>query len=483
MYHISDLRQYTNCPKLYFLNQTNKEDSSFEQYLRNEYSIVNLLKEYFGIEDCFEGEKNQNTQVFIDNKDKYDWFFNTRFDDEGMRIKVPVMHKVSDGFEIYFILYRTNNSEIDLFSFRCSVSVLRNMGIKIKKVYTISFNGEYIRHGELDVKKLFVLSDTINKGNLLKIIDEKQYDYKKVIKEIENYDTNNIQPSKNKACRLLGTCKYYDSCFKEEASLPDDNILTLVSSRYKNDMYDRGLIHLKDYDEECIEGNRVQYAQIMASKNGGLFVDKAALTNWLHTIKEEPISFIDFEWDRYLIPVYENMKPLDVVCFEFALYVLNKQGKLEHYTYIGKGDCRKEFVEELQRVLPKQGPILAYNALGAEMLRLEELKLSVPEYSDFLDNTISRFKDLATPFVEGMVYDTRMRGNFTVKKLLSVVSEFTYSNLEVGDGMNAVFAWRQIDKDIGDNQEEIINQLRMYCSLDSYSLFLIFKWLVECSVS
>ena len=39
-------------------------------------------------------------------------------------------------------------------------------------------------------------------------------------------------------------------------------------------------------DEDELEGNRVQYAQIKASQNGGLFVDKLALKAFLKKIEK-----------------------------------------------------------------------------------------------------------------------------------------------------------------------------------------------------
>ena len=243
-------------------------------------------------------------------------------------------------------------------------------------------------------------------------------------------------------------------------------------------MFENGIDSLKNVDIDLIEGNRVQFAQIMASKNNGLFIDKPALKNWLNKIDSKPISFIDFEWDRYLIPPYINMRPMDVLCFEFALYYLDENGKMEHRTFVGTGDCRKEFIEGLINYLPKQGPILAYNADGAEKIRLDELGNMFPEYKQQLEEIKNRFIDLAIPFIEGLAYDIRMRGNYTLKKLVDIVSDYSYSDLEIFDGMEAVYNWRNIDKGSID-EEKIIDNLKEYCSLDAYGLFLVYKWLIK----
>ena len=212
--------------------------------------------------------------------------------------------------------------------------------------------------------------------------------------------------------------------------------------------------------------------------HGGLFIDKPALKHWLRSFESDNISYIDFEWDRYLVPPYINMRPMDVLCFEFALYYQDENGTMQHKTYVGTGDCRKEFIENLIACLPNNGPILAYNADGAEKLRLEELGNMFPEYKDKLNDIKNRFIDLATPFIEGLVYDIRMKGNYTLKKLVDIVSDYSYSDLQIYDGMQAVYNWRNADKGSA-KQEEIVNNLKEYCSLDAYGLFLVYRWLLN----
>lgn len=245
-------------------------------------------------------------------------------------------------------------------------------------------------------------------------------------------------------------------------------------------MYRSGIKKLKDVDLNLLEGNRVQYAQIMASKNNGLYVSKYALKNYLDGLKQRPITFLDFEWDTYLIPQYSKMKPLKVLPFEYVIYVLDENDELKHYTFLGKGDCRREFALGLMKYIPKNGPILAYNAYGAECYRIRELAEYFPEYSKELNEINSRFKDLATPFLEGLIYDTRMKGNYSLKSIVDAISDYSYKNLEINNGMNAVYNWRDIDKDSEDvDKEKIISELIEYCSLDAYGLYLVYKWLNE----
>ena len=88
---------------------------------------------------------------------------------------------------------------------------------------------------------------------------------------------------------------------------------------------------------------------------------------------------------------------MDVLCFEFALYYYDTNGQLQHETFVGTKDCREEFIIKLLECLPLDGPILAYNADGAEKIRLSELARMFPKYECELNKVI----DIACRSVKG----------------------------------------------------------------------------------
>lgn len=475
MYHISDIKKIIRCERLYFYSKN--EETTFKPYLRTDESIIDLVIKYLKIDNYFEGVRNDAASRFFENEDKYEWFVRPRFTDDELRINIPIMHKVDEGYDLYFVYFNTAIKELDTLTYNISIKVLENNNIKVNKLHLICLNGDYVNEGEIEVDKLFICLDKYKEQSIISLSRKNDVNYKSLIEKMKKEDIEDFVCKKNKNCKLNGICEHYEKCFPDEEKLDDDSILYLVSSQYKNKMYEDGIKSLKEVDLDRLEGNRVQYAQIMASKNNGLFVDKLALTNWLNKLNERPISFIDFEWDRYLLPVYKGMKPMDVVCFEFALYILNEKGEIEHRTYVGTKDCREEFIKSLIEYLPTSGPILAYNAEGAECLRLKELGDIFPQYKDELDKINSRFIDLAVPFIEGLVYDIRMQGNYTLKKLVDICSDYSYADLDIYDGMQAVYNWRNIDR--GLSSEKIIDDLKEYCSLDAYGLFLVYKWLIK----
>ena len=476
MYHISDLKKFTKCPRLYFLDLAN--ENSFQPYLRSDESYIELLKDKLNIGECFVGSIGDSPTKLIENIDKYEWFINARFELGELRIKIPVLHKKDNRlYDVYFLYYGTQLKDLDYFSYRVSIQVLEKLGIIIDEVYVAYINPGYTYHEKSNAKSLFNITNKFHDGKIIKILNDGFVDYNDIIRKIETSSLDELEPTKTRVCHMKNVCPHYNTCFDGEVDLEDDSILTLVSSQYKTKMFEDGIKHLKDVDTERLEGNRVQYAQVIADRNGGVFVDKYNLKMWLNENIKKPISFIDFEWDRYLVPSYESMKPLDVIPFEFALYIDNGADELEHKTFISSGDCRREFAETLIEALPKEGTILAYNAIGAEILRIKELAELFPDLKDELLKIADRFVDLATPFIEGLVYDTRMAGIYSLKKLVSIVSDKSYKDLDIDDGMSAVYSWREIDKGVTEDEEKTIDDLKKYCSLDAYGLFLVYKWL------
>ena len=478
MYHISDLKRFVRCPRYYFLSS--KEDNHTTQYLRSDESTIELLAKHLHLENYFRGQMGDMSERFFQEENNYEWFVKTRFELDGFRIRIPIMHKDKDSYDIYFVYHGTSIKDLDFYYYRCNLELLRKLGINVDDIYIAYINEDYVFEDELNPDELFIITDHYKGKRLIDLFEEDIVDYKETIRRMEATNLDSYLPRKNKYCHFRSTCPYYYECFKEERDLPDDSILTLVSSQNKEKMFNEGIKYLKDANIDELEGNRIQYAQIMASRNGGLYVDEYNLKHFLDKIEERPISFLDFEWDTYLVPKYNGMRPLDVLPFEYALYVLSEDGQLNNYSFVGNGDCRLEFVEALLNNLPKSGPILAYNAYGAEARRLEELANWFPQYKKQLLDVEARLVDLAMPFIEGLVYDIRIRGNFTLKRLVDIVSNLTYKDLEVNDGIKAVKKWRDIDMG-NDNidHDEVVNELIEYCSLDAYGLYLVYKWLKE----
>ncbi|MGI6608115.1 MAG: DUF2779 domain-containing protein [Erysipelotrichaceae bacterium] len=358
--------------------------------------------------------------------------------------------------------------------------VLEGNGLTVNNYYILFLNKDYVYKESLDDNQLWILTDHFIKddkamNNIKSYVENICLDLDELLYRI---DTSQFElPVRTGKCTGRNRCPFYYDCFPMEKILDNNSILTLVSSQYKYEMYEDGIRYLKDADLERVEGNKVQQAQIKADYNGGLYIDEKALRGWLGQL-EFPISFIDFEWDLFPIPPYQNMKVMDVLLFQYSLHIFDGKN-LEHYEFIAEEDGRKQFAMSLLENIPDKGSVVAYNATGAEKLRIAELAQYFPEYSEKLLKINERMIDIAVPFISGFVYDTRMRGSFTLNTIENMIDDrYSYDDLDVSDGMQAVEIYRKMSSCTDEPQKKIYRkQLLQYCGLDTYSLFKIYKWL------
>lgn len=485
-FHISDVKKMMRCPK-FFWNALREEAQPFQPFARLDEAITELACKKLGIEDYFLGQKNDTTELTQSKLDEGLWVVKGRFEYHHLRIKLPIVKKTEEGLDVFFVFIGNFPKDDDVQYYSSNLWVMKQLGYKIHDIKIIHLNGNYVRQDELDVDELFVVSDTFynDKGRPTKNI----YDY--VISRMQDLSetldymqeiavSDEVASIRTKKCVRRSKCPYYDLCFPNEKQEADDSILTLVSSQYKYDMAKEGIVSLKDADIERIEGTRQQFAQIMASRNGGLFVDELPLRLWLRENIKAPVAFIDFEWDTYAVPPYRGLKPFSVVCFEYSIHMLKKDGSLAHHDFIGTQDCREEFIENLIHDIGNAGSVVAFNAEGAEKIRLKELANQFPKYRKELEHIIDKMVDLAVPFQLGMVYDVKMRGLYSLKVLLSVFSDsLSYQDLSIHHGLDAVYSWRMMDKKETDNEEELKKRLSEYCGMDTYSMVVLYKWLLQ----
>ncbi len=481
-FHISDCRKYSRCARMFVLSAA-EEKQPYTPYVRTDEVIGDLAAERIGVSDPFTGQLGDDPNLALNALEDHDWLVRARFEYDGLRIKVPFLHRTEDGWEIFFLFAGIYPHANDMEYYCDTVWVLERLGVKICGMHMIHLNADYVRSDELDIEQLFVISDYLYnmKNNptvpFMEAVADSMYNVSPQLRKMEALDAEQLPPPvRTPKCAGRQKCSFYERCFPEEADLPDNSILTLIGARNRYEMNSEGRCYLRDADEERIEGSPQQYAQIMADRQGGLFADKIALQSWLSDAAY-PVSFIDFEWERYAIPPYPGMRPFQVLPFEYSLHILQEDGSVEHKVFLSVHDGRREFTEAMIRDIPENGSIIAYNADGAEKIRISELAEQFPEYADQLNDFNRRMKDLQNPFIAGMIYDVGMRGSWTLKQIMSLMDEPGYNDLEIRQGMDAVFRWRMLDRDEDVNREEIIEDLKKYCGMDTWAMVVVFRWM------
>ena len=478
IYEVNDLRKYLKCPRYYYLSKQYKVD--YIPYASYEDSLIELVCKKLGISEYYLGSENDSAKRFFNEFDNYEWFLKARLKFRSLEVKVTVIHKRKDKeLDIYLVMFLCKPKITDTLFYLSHIWVLEKLGFKIGKIKILYLNEGYKRGAFLDLDELFILSEEIYDHktheilNVREIIMSNQYNIYRLIKEIQSHELADFKALESDKCKGKSRCEMYDKCFDED-KIADNSILTLSDTKKKEYYLKMGFKTLKDLDVNFIKASKRQLAQIKADLNGGRYINQQELKQFLDKIIY-PISFIDFEWETYLIPPYEGLKPYSALCFAYSLHILDKDGNLTHYDFISKGDTRKEFVDSLIERIPKQGSIIAFNAKGAEELRLKELADYYKEKATSVYQLIDRLIDLAHPFSEGLIYDLRMKGKYNLKILLSIASDLSYDDLNIRDGLQAVDLFRKLDN-LNDKR---ISELKEYYTLDTYSMYLVYKWILS----
>ncbi|MGB4985699.1 MAG: DUF2779 domain-containing protein [Erysipelotrichaceae bacterium] len=475
-----DIKMFYRCDRLFYLNYYDNNNVKGLPLLRSDENLLNLYKCKLGIDSIRIGVKNEQNDAYFNNTTD-NWFYKMRLTYDDIRIKTPILHRYDNNhIDLFFTISSVNPTNSISINYISTIYVCNKLGIEIDNIYIIYLNSEYVRVGDINVEELFNITPYFfnmnhnQKENIKEYLFNEMLQLEKDISKIHNTLLNEpLDVIRSAKCTKKPKCSYYSHCFPLK-ELPNNSIFYLYGDNpFK---YDEEFKSFKEYDYSKMSLNKVQYAQIMADMNGGIYYDNVALNNFLKNTLQYPLSFLDFEWDTYAIPPYDNMKPLDVICFQYSLDVLDTNEQLKHTNFLSINDCREEFIISLIDNLPKEGSIIAFNALGGEIIRLKELIRQFPVYTQQLESIIDRFVDLQMPFINGMVYDLRMKGQLSVKEILKAVSNLSYDDLEIGEGISAIAYHRIYEK----NQDEMILQsLYKYCSLDTYSMYVIYKYLKD----
>lgn len=483
MLHVTDLLKGNKCSRFCW-NEANDKIST-EMFYKLECPFSDLWKAYLGLKEYGQGHSMDTNEISLDLVKNNEYTCFARFEYRELRTKIPVLQRIKGGYRAIYPYLSAYPKESEAVLLKVNTLICASLGVHILENRILYLNKEYVRDENLDLNSLFMMSDCFfnRRNHLSKTIEEciaeQDFDLDAWIDQTKAILEGSCPDVvRSKQCLKGRRCLYYDRCFDEE-SLVDDSVLFLTTSQHKLKAYEEGIIHMRDLDVDRLEGFRLQYAQYMASVQGGYFMDRAALNSWVSNI-QYPISYLDFEWDTFAIPPYKNMKPFDVLCFQYSLHIEDSDGQLMHYDFFEPNDCREDFIRSLIERLPSTGSILVYNMEGAEKLRLLQLAEQFDEYKEQINSICARMIDLSKPFEAGLFYHNKMRGHYSLKNLLPVFSDdVSYHDLSIQDGMNAVYAYRTYDSIDDEQKQQVRKDISTYCQMDTYAEYIVYHGILN----
>ena len=199
------------CNKILWLDKYKsevKEEIDNSSVLDNGTKVGELAKGLFGeyLDVPFNNDLNQMI------KDTYEFLKNDKcviteasFDYNGNFCSVDILKKNKDKYEIYEVKSSTSVSDIYKDDISYQYYVLNSLGLNVTKCSIVHINSSYVRHGDLELNKLFKIVDVTD------IVLKKQNEVKNKIKEINEYMENKNEEEKDigEYCVHPYECPYF----------------------------------------------------------------------------------------------------------------------------------------------------------------------------------------------------------------------------------------------------------------------------------
>ena len=411
------------------------------------------------------------------------------FSYDGNYCAVDILHKTDGGWAIYevkstsFPEFNGNPAKLDKYLPDVAYQkwVLTKCGVNVTGVFLVCLNSDYVRQGELDIQKLFVINDMGEMiANEYDKVEARQAEAKKLLQQTEEPEMDIWE-----GCKKPYDCAFYDYCSRH---LPSPSVFDMYRMQFskKLEYYRKGMITYDDIKNEKL--TPVRRIQIDSSLANEPHINKDSIEKFLETITY-PIYFLDFESMQPAIPPFDNMKPYQQICFQYSLHIIeNEGGPLLHKEHLGVSgsDPRRALAEQLCQDIPMDVCTLVYNK-SFECTRLKEMAEWFPDLAEHLLNIRENIVDLLVPFQQGDYYLPSMGGSFSIKVVLPSLfpddPSLDYHNLEGGvqNGNDAMTIFPKIQYMSPDEQEKTRKALLEYCCLDTYAMVKVWEKLIETS--
>lgn len=475
------------CPKMLWLKQYKPEefdDGVMNQNVLNTGSAVgDLAMGLFGpfVEVPFGDLKDmlRETDQLIEAGTPI--IAEASFSADGNFCSVDILKNLGDKrVEIYEVKSSTSISDIYLYDAGYQYYVLDKCGFDVKKVCLVTIDNTYVRYGELELDKLFAVTDVT--ADVLSKHDE----ISEYVDMLRGYMEQADEPQRDIGAHCFApySCGFFDYCTRD---WPHPNIFNIASlqNRSKFKLMDKGI---RSFEE--VEANKAVNDKYMLQVQHELHdlpdqINVDCIREFMDTLTY-PLYFLDFETFQPAIPLYDNSSPYEQIVFQYSLhYIIEEGGELYHKDFLAYPgeDPRRAVADHLCEDIPMDVCVMAYN-MGFEKGRIAALAKLYPDLEEHLMNIHGNINDLMIPFRNKDYYNKAMQGSYSIKYVLPALfpddPSLDYHNLEgVHNGAEASAAFAAMADMEPQQLEEYRGHLLKYCELDTYAMVKVWDRLRE----
>jgi len=413
--------------------------------------------------------------------------------DSGKKVLMQGRLEIENLTSIFDVIERVEGNTFDLYEIKSSTSVkpehipdltfqtivLEKAGLSIRNMYVLHVNNEYIRKEDIDIKALAKKTDVTDE--VRSSIDETIDNINKAFEVLSKKEMPDISPRYLKAGSMDEWLEIFGLV---KGDLPRYSIYKLCTLTPKKvGMFeDMGIELISDIPLD-FDLSEKQRRQVMAVKSGKQDIDKEEIREFLSSL-EFPLHFFDYETLSGVIPAFDGTRPYQQVPFQYSLHIQEvPNGSLMHKEYLHTENSNPvlPLLKQMREDFDGRGSVVSWYK-QFEMKRNDEMALMYPEFANFLHGLNDRMVDLMIPFSKGWFVDKDFFGSASLKAVLPVLApELSYQELEVSHGGMAQRVWMEtiLSGKNPENKNVIMADLRKYCTLDTYAMYVIYKFLSD----
>lgn len=387
--------------------------------------------------------------------------------DTGEYCAVDILRNNNDGtWDIIEVKSTTEPHDYHYLDASFQRYVFTKCGINVRNCFIMTLNKEYVRRGNLDLEQLFALHDVTED---LQDIETVQHEIDR-IREILAGPELGIAISKTK-CNKFYECGYKCHCWKD---VPQYSVFDAFKGALADEIYSKYGADLHNVPAE-VRKKQMHAGDIEAFLDNVDVINKDILRDFVNGL-QWPLYFLDYESIMPAVPMFDNSRPYQQICFQFSLHVQRKPGgELEHYEYLHNDqnkDPRPGLIRKLIETIGNTGSVIVYNQ-GFEQGRNTEMTHDFPEYAERLNAINDRMLDLLIPFRARGLYRPCQNGSASIKQTLpAFVPEMSYANLGIHNGTEASdqFMAFMTGKQTPEESKQMMSNLHEYCGQDTMAM-------------
>lgn len=354
--------------------------------------------------------------------------------------------------------------------------VLELAGVTIGRTHIVHLNKEYVREGPLNVPGLFVIDDSTEQVNALAAgLLEEMHAARQYLNRVD-------EPNIGCDCHLSGRSRHCRTFAYSHPKIPDYSVHDIVrigQSKKKLEYFmDEHIFVIDDVPDDYKLGE-AQQLQVRAHKKQQPIIARDAIEEILGAYVF-PLYFLDYETYAPAIPAFDTYSPYQRIPFQFSLHVLrDKDSEPEHVEFLHgeRSDPTAAVAELLERHIDPKGTVVVWYAPFERGVN-EEIGERVLKSASQMERINGQVQDLRDVFAKQHYVHPDFRGSTSIKAVMPVlVPELSYEDLEIKEGATASEQWWKMtaeDTPVGE-RERIAKALRVYCGLDSYAMYAIWK--------